>query len=219
MEDWLQAILGAQALLDWFGYWPSFHDAEVLSIDLNRIGPTRIRVHAFAVTGAVDSDDSYVCDKHCIVTLLLEDLEGVDLVDFNQMNVLSSLKFQRENDTFVLTMSSLYGVGGSIKAKSMRIELTLGIPQDSQYKNDAWGGSDGDDNESAAGPERLDSFLILGPEPSRYGFLDVFQSFFFVTALRDTTGECGTLNDYPTILWGLQRNMKNHYSGPRVCSG
>jgi hypothetical protein len=137
MEDWLKAIPGALQLFDWFGYWPSFHDAEVLSIELNRIGPTKIRVHAFAVTGAVDSNDSYVCDKHCIVTLLLEDLEGVELADFNQMNVLSSLRFQRGNNTFILTLGSIFGVGGSIKAKSVRIELTAGIPEDSQYNNDA----------------------------------------------------------------------------------
>jgi hypothetical protein len=92
-------------------------------------------VHTFAVTGAVDSNDLYVCDKHCIVTLSLENLEGVDLVDFNHMNVLSSLRFQGENNTFILTLGSIFGVGGSIKAKSVRIELTAGIPEDSQYKN------------------------------------------------------------------------------------
>jgi hypothetical protein len=92
-------------------------------------------VHTFAATDAVNSEGAYICDKHCIVTLFLEDLEGVDLVDFNQMNVLSSLRFQRENDTFTLALASTYGVGGSIKAKSVRIELTSGIPEDSQYKN------------------------------------------------------------------------------------
>jgi hypothetical protein len=135
MEDWLQAIPGAQEIFDWFGYWPSFHDAEILSIELNRIGPSRILVHTFAVTDEVNSKGSYVCAKHCIVTLLLEDLEGLDLVDFNQMNVLSSLRFQHENNTFILTLAPIFGVGGSIKAKSVRIELTAGIPEDSQYKN------------------------------------------------------------------------------------
>jgi hypothetical protein len=135
MDDWLQAIPGTQALFDWFGYWPSFHDAEVLSIELNRTGPSKIRVHTFAATDAVNSEGSYICDRHCIVTLFLEEVDGVDLVDFNQMNVLSSLKFQRENNTFVLTLVSSYGVGGSINAKSLRIELTAGIPEDSQYKN------------------------------------------------------------------------------------
>jgi hypothetical protein len=135
MDDWLQEIAGAQTLFDWFGYWPSFHDAEVLSIELNRTGPSKIEVHTFAATDAVNSEGAYICDKHCIVTLFLEDLEGVDLVDFNQMNVLSSLRFQRENDTFTLALASTYGVGGSIKAKSVRIELTSGIPEDSQYKN------------------------------------------------------------------------------------
>jgi hypothetical protein len=134
MDDWHQAIPGAQALLDWFGCWPSFHDAEVLGIELNRTGSSKIRVHAFAVTGAVDSNDLYVCEKHCIVTMVLDDVSGVELADFNHQNVISSLKISRENNEFILMLDSSYGVAGSIRAKSVRIEITAGIPEDSQYK-------------------------------------------------------------------------------------
>ena len=32
----LGTIEGAKNLRDWFGYWPSFHDAEVILLHLNR---------------------------------------------------------------------------------------------------------------------------------------------------------------------------------------
>jgi hypothetical protein len=35
LEPDLTRIDGAQRLYDWFGYWPSFHDAEILSLQLN----------------------------------------------------------------------------------------------------------------------------------------------------------------------------------------
>jgi hypothetical protein len=79
--------------------------------------------------------------------------------------------------------------------------------------------SNGDDHWSAAGSHRPDCFLILGPEPSGYGFLDVFQRLFFVASLRDTTGQCGTLGYDPAILGRFQRNMKNHWGSPRFYLG
>jgi hypothetical protein len=32
----LEAVEGAKNLRDWFGYWPNFHDAEMISLHLNR---------------------------------------------------------------------------------------------------------------------------------------------------------------------------------------
>lgn len=134
MEDLLQSIPGGQQLFDWFGYWPSFHDAEVLGIELNRTGSSKIQVHAFAVTDAVDSNDLYVCEKHCIVTMVLDDVSGVELANFNHQNVISSLKISRENNDFILKLASSYGVCGSISAKSVRIEIAAGIPEGSQFR-------------------------------------------------------------------------------------
>lgn len=36
MSDHIQRIIAADQLVDWFGYWPSFHDSEVLWIKLER---------------------------------------------------------------------------------------------------------------------------------------------------------------------------------------
>lgn len=83
-----------------FGCWPDFHDAEVLSIVLDRTpaagGPTvRIAVHAFEMTREVDASGHYVLRNHVVVTFLLRDAEVVRLEGFNHQNVLDGLRFSR----------------------------------------------------------------------------------------------------------------------------
>ncbi len=134
MEELIQAIPGAQQLFDWFGSWPSFHDAEVLSIELNRTGPSKIKVHTFATTNRVNPKGFYICDKHCIVTFTLDDITDVEFAHFNHQNVLSSLAFGRENEELMMTFWASYGVEGTVKARKFTIEVTAGIPAGSQYK-------------------------------------------------------------------------------------
>jgi hypothetical protein len=134
MEDWIQLVPGAQQLFDWFGYWPSFHDAEVLSIELNRTGVSKVRVHTFQSTSEVDSKGFYVCDKHCIVTFVVDDITEVELTQFNHQNVLSDLEFGLDSDEFVMKFSASYGLEGTVRAKKVTIGMTAGIPPDSQYK-------------------------------------------------------------------------------------
>jgi hypothetical protein len=46
-------IPGVENVIAWFGYWPTFHDAEVISINLDRTTGCRVVVHAFNTTSAV----------------------------------------------------------------------------------------------------------------------------------------------------------------------
>jgi hypothetical protein len=48
-------VPGSSELIKWFGYWPSFHDAEVLELGLHRTGRSIVRIHAFEMTGNVNS--------------------------------------------------------------------------------------------------------------------------------------------------------------------
>ena len=42
-EEILLQVPGASALVQLFGYWPSFHDAEVISVKLHRNSQSLIR--------------------------------------------------------------------------------------------------------------------------------------------------------------------------------
>ena len=71
-ETILAEIPSASALVEWFGYWPSFHDAEVLSILLKREGESCVKVHTFQMTNDLNASGHYGCIKHVTVNFLLE---------------------------------------------------------------------------------------------------------------------------------------------------
>ena len=132
--EWLAEVPGATELFEWFGFWPSFHDAEVLSISLTRTGASIVRVHTFETTDKVDAKGYFVSQKHVVVSFLLEDVSTCDLAWFNNQNALFGMTLTRVDDGFELNMRAAYGVSGSITARSIRVEIAPGIPDASQYK-------------------------------------------------------------------------------------
>ena len=65
-------IEGAAELEEWFGYWPSFHDAEIVSLHLNRRGSSSLRVHTWEMTKEIDDKGYYVLAKHIVVEFVFE---------------------------------------------------------------------------------------------------------------------------------------------------
>ena len=129
-------IPGKADVLAWFGYWPSFHDAEVLSITLDRAYPSRIAVHTWNRTPELDARGYYVLDKHAIVTFVLEDFlldrEGItntQIDGFNHQNVLSSLTVRKTLEGYDLILNGIFGVSASISVRCLRVELSPGKPK------------------------------------------------------------------------------------------
>ena len=52
-------VPGADKLVNWFGHWPSFHDAEVINLELNRVGRSRVNLHTFATISELDNRGRY----------------------------------------------------------------------------------------------------------------------------------------------------------------
>lgn len=107
-------IPGARAVAGWFGQWPSFHDAEVVSIALDRAAGARIVVRH---SGA-------------LVTFVLSgfplDHEGVALNRiqfFNHQNVLSSLALDPAPFGWNLVLDGIFGVSASIACHSIHVQI------------------------------------------------------------------------------------------------
>ena len=78
------AIKGAEHLISVFGKWPSFHDAEVLTVTLNRDLPSLVlQIFIFETTREVDRRGCYKRDKQRIVTLWFHDVQDLVLEGFN----------------------------------------------------------------------------------------------------------------------------------------
>lgn len=122
-------------MMDWFGYWPTFHDAEVLSIVLNRSGESRVEIHAFETTREADARGYFVLAKHAVITFNLEgfplDSEGVTKVRvefFIHQNVLNSASVEKTPDGYVLTLDGIFGADASICCERMSVSLEPGGP-------------------------------------------------------------------------------------------
>ncbi len=121
-------IPGAADLYDWFGYWPSFHDAEVISLYLSRKGSSSLRVHTWDTTKEVDEKGYYLLTKHVVVEIILETVSDLSLDDFSQQNVISGLDIEKTDSGFRLVLGACYGLAGRIEAERLSIRITPGQP-------------------------------------------------------------------------------------------
>jgi Immunity protein 50 len=133
MSD-VPSVPGVAELVEWFGYWPSFHDSEVTRVHLNRSGPSYLDVHTFRMTSELTASGHYVCDKHVIVTFEMEGLLDVNLQDFNDQNVVSGIGLKPADDGIMLTLFGCYGLVGNVRARAIKLGLAAGIPDDSMYR-------------------------------------------------------------------------------------
>ena len=126
-------LAGAQKLIDWFGCWPSFHDAEVISIELNREGVSKLRVHFFSTRNRTNDRGYYITENHAIVSFILEDIAQLELNGFNHQNVLSSISVNPVDTQYEIILGDCYGVSGRILASKLSFELEPGMPGKSVY--------------------------------------------------------------------------------------
>ena len=131
LPDGLRAVTGAQQLHDWFGYWPTFHDAEVISLHLNRKSPSILKVHTWEMTSEVDTTGHYVLAKDVVVDFVIDISaadDSLELYGFSHQNVIFGLAIDKDDTAYKLDIDPCYGLGGCIKADNISIRLTPGKP-------------------------------------------------------------------------------------------
>jgi hypothetical protein len=119
----LKSIAGFNEVASWFGDWPSFHDAEILQLCLDRTGQSFLKVLTWQRTREVDERGVYVQKKHAVVVFLLDGVRDVSLDGFNHQNVIFGLDVETTETGVKLTMDPCFGLSGSIEAKGLRLEL------------------------------------------------------------------------------------------------
>jgi len=129
-------IENSHLLTDIFGRWPSFHDAEVLNITLDRgergtFEPSlQAAVHVFEGTSQVDDEGErrYVLKNHVVVRMRFSRIGNLSLADFNQQNVLWSLKIEHLSDRprdkvkFAVIFHGTFGATAKFHCDAVSIE-------------------------------------------------------------------------------------------------
>ncbi len=117
-------IPGWATVVDWFGYSPNFHDAEVIAIDLRRHPEaSSVRVHAWRTNSDLTEEGYYRQDRHALVTFTIKGINSLKLEGWNHQNVLSSLWASQAEDGYILELPEIYGVDGEIAAADISVSI------------------------------------------------------------------------------------------------
>jgi hypothetical protein len=124
--DCIAEIPGAVELSNWFGGFPSFHDANA-DLQINCAGTGWLKAFGFRVTDKVDEKGFFVLEKHFAATFFLDEIQSVSLTDFLPgLSILYGLDIKKSDEDFVMTFDSSYGMAGSIVSRRIRLEFEPG---------------------------------------------------------------------------------------------
>jgi hypothetical protein len=141
------SIPGGSDLIAWFGHAPSFHDAEIVSFDLNRRSASKLVLHAWNMTSEVDNRGYFVLDRHAVVTFVLEDILDLELDGFSHQNVVFGLVLRRapdrpdrspfywkdgSPDDFEIELEHCFGLSGKLRCCRVSVTFVPGKPDDAR---------------------------------------------------------------------------------------
>jgi hypothetical protein len=130
--DCIAEIPGAAELSNWFGGFPSFHDAY-FGFQINSDGSGWLRAYGARMTDRVDAQGYFISEKHFAATLQLEEIQSVQMSDFLPgLAILGRLEIRKAGADFEVDFGDTsYGVSGVIRAKrvSLKFEPDVRVPE------------------------------------------------------------------------------------------
>ena len=141
-----EGIPGGAELLAWFGRVPTFHDAEIVNLNLFRRAPSTLSPHTWNMSQQVDARGYFVLEKHAVVTFAIEDIIDLQLDGFSHQNVIGGLKLRRtqldpqrrhlvygdafSSEDWEIEIEPCFGVNGRIRCHKISISYVVGKPSD-----------------------------------------------------------------------------------------
>lgn len=122
-------VLDREILVNVFGEWPSFRESEVMPVVLtqdqraaafsNIKAAIRLRKYLSECVGTPEYRLTLLYD--CVVDIEFEKVVDVDLVGFNQQNLLYDLHFIDRDSSVGVVFEPIYGASGSFNCTSARV--------------------------------------------------------------------------------------------------
>ena len=94
----------SESVVEALGSWPSFHDAEVIFLKLDRAD----RV----LEAGIELPPTTKPGSRCQVNLRFTGIRDLDIDGFNEQNVLSELLIEQEPNELRVTFGPCYGLSG-----------------------------------------------------------------------------------------------------------
>jgi hypothetical protein len=109
-------------VMERFGKWPSFHDAEILRVELwrnpdvrqNPSAILRMDIYVFEVSPDLDERGYFRLENESVICLLFNGVEDLKIADFNYQNVIQELSCSKlKNGRLAFEIYSSFGLSGS----------------------------------------------------------------------------------------------------------
>ena len=139
-----QMIKGGTELLDWFGCTPAFHDAEIISLSLNRNGISTLALHGWQMTDRLDEKKYFILEKHAVISFSMMGIFDLELAGFSRQNVIEGLDIRYGppspdgqqhytphvcENAYELTLEPCYGLAGVIRCTDLSVSFKPGKPE------------------------------------------------------------------------------------------
>lgn len=128
-------VANSEKVIEALGYWPTFHDAEVVSFSVERGLPlqngysvARLAVHVrkYTTVGQGTPPYSQILSKSVLVRFAFASVFELEISDFNYQNVINSIAVLHSEgssgDDLEVTIESIWGFGGILRCKSASAE-------------------------------------------------------------------------------------------------
>ncbi|UBM27039.1 immunity 50 family protein [Pseudomonas sp. p1(2021b)] len=129
--EWPSCVQNSGKVVKALGFWPGFHDAEVISVSASRSGvgnPTSssarlcVNVRYYKEIGQGTADYEVVCFQNLLIEFLFDDLRFFSVEDFNHQNVIDAIEFLRVDDQLIeVNIRSIFGFGGVIRCARVEV--------------------------------------------------------------------------------------------------
>lgn len=123
-------IKNASIVEDIYGYWPTFHDAEIISINFQRncsIDPKGASVEIvlnYWETKTINEGTpnlDYVLDKNNLISLRLDGLLDSTVIGFNFQNVIDELQIVEGENGIKVDAISIHGADMSFTCSAISV--------------------------------------------------------------------------------------------------
>lgn len=100
-------VQNAELVRDWFGYWPTFHDAHLTAFKYQAAEDTAsFTLHAFEMTDRVDARGYFELVKRCLITFQLSGSVHAHFQSFALGNTLFELQIELDGERMVFRLES-----------------------------------------------------------------------------------------------------------------
>ncbi|GAB3638835.1 hypothetical protein GCM10027422_44250 [Hymenobacter arcticus] len=116
----IKQIVNSQDIYLHFGYWPDFHDAEVVQVSFDSHATGRYSVtfllKTAEFTNELDEHGHYALFRPCNIKLQFTGIHEVSFTDFYFQNVLLELKWEQQNSLIKCVFIPSQGMSATIIA-------------------------------------------------------------------------------------------------------